>query len=307
MSNRKFKLARANKRALNMKEEPTRGRWRRLLTLLGGAVFLLLLVIITLWIRLQRSIDFAPGFQSKDMAAAQYATRDVTGNLGGMPVTMPRHFAQYVEYDDDDPAWGEKRRTPRPARTQQSRLRSFDFPVRHPDMAGESSPELIANKKSHTIFNTPWIRVGISTGADYPGHGFLDRRTHAEVEVPQLVLKYANYEKLPKEQYGLTVYAASGFDPANNKPYREHPDADDIFINRNQAGQVTTHIRCSNRKTLSAPCAHSFSLEPDIKAKVNVSYRRGLLPEWRSIQDKVSSLIRSFRSFPVEPKTISGN
>ena len=306
MSNRKFKLARANKRALNMKEEPTRGRWRHLLMILGGTVFLLLLVIITLWVRLQRSIDFAPGFQSKDMAAAEHATRDVTGNLGGMPVIIPRRFAQYVEFDDD-PGWGEKRRTPRPARTQQSRLRSFDFPVRHPDMAGESSPELIANKKSHTIFNTPWIRVGISTGADYPGHGFLDRRTHAEVEVPQLVLKYANYEKLPKEQYGLTVYAASGFDPANNKPYREHPDADDIFINRNQAGQVTTHIRCSNRKTLSAPCAHSFSLEPDIKAKVNVSYRRGMLTEWRSIQDKVSSLIRSFRSFPVEPKTISGN
>ena len=307
MSNRKFKLARANKRALNMKEEPTRGRWRRLLIILGGAVFLLLLVIVTLWIRLQRSIDFAPGFQSKDMAAAQYATRDVTGNLGGMPVTMPRHFAQYVEYDDDDPAWGEKRRTPRPARTQQSRLRSFDFPVRHPDMAGESSPELIANKKSHTIFNTPWIRVRITTGTYYSGDGLLDRLTHANVEVPSLILKYANYERLSEKQYGLTVYAASGFDPANNKPYREHPDAADIFIYRNQAGQVTTHIRCSNRQTLSAPCTHSFSLEPEIKAEIDVTYRRGLLPEWRSIQDKVSSLIRSFRSLPVEPKTTSGN
>lgn len=36
-----------------------------------------------------------------DMAAASYTPHDVVGDLGGMPVTIPHHFASYVEYDDD--------------------------------------------------------------------------------------------------------------------------------------------------------------------------------------------------------------
>ncbi|MDR0736333.1 MAG: hypothetical protein LBF51_05810, partial [Zoogloeaceae bacterium] len=49
------------------------------------------------------------GFQPPEMARAQHTPRDVIGDLGGMKVRIPRHYAEYVEYDGD-PGFGEKRK-----------------------------------------------------------------------------------------------------------------------------------------------------------------------------------------------------
>ena len=64
------------------------------------------------------------GFLPPEMAMAQYTPKDVIGDLGGMKVRIPRHYAEYVTYDDD-PGFGEKRKGGRPERTFDSRLRSF--------------------------------------------------------------------------------------------------------------------------------------------------------------------------------------
>ena len=232
------------------------------------------------------------------MAAARYAPRDVVGDLGGVPVTIPRHFANFVEYDGD-PGWGEKRKGPRPERTHQSKLSSFGYYTRFPDMAGESSPELMKDKRSYSASRTPWILVGINTGKDYPGDGFLDRWTHSTVEVPNDILKYENYEKLPTKEHGLTVYAATGIDPKTNKPYREHTDAKDVFVSRDKNGRVNSHVSCSNRNVAAPPCTHDFSLEPDMHAKVYLSYRRDKLPQWREMQEAVRQQILAFRVAPI--------
>ncbi len=47
------------------------------------------------------------GFQPPEMAMARYTPKDVIGDLGGLKVKIPRHYAEYVEYDDD-PGWGER-------------------------------------------------------------------------------------------------------------------------------------------------------------------------------------------------------
>ena len=120
-------------------------------------------------------------FEPPEMAAAKYVPRDAVGDLGGVPVTIPRHFANYVEYEGD-PSWGEKRQGPKPERTHKSKLVSFGYYTRFPDMAGESSPELIKDKRSYSSSKTPWIRVGLRAGNIYPGDEFLDRWTHARVD-----------------------------------------------------------------------------------------------------------------------------
>ena len=240
------------------------------------------------WFKLAKARALA-SFQPDEMAAAQFATGDVIGDLGGVSVTIPKHFANYVEYEGD-PGWGEKRKGPRPERTHASKMISFGFKVRFPDMAGLSNAALEADRRKQTIYNTKWLDVGINTGRNFPGTGFLDRRA-AYITAPG---QQFQYEMLPEMQYGMAVYSPAGTDAITGRPNREHQDAKDIFLHRNNIGQIDAYISCSNRAHGAAPCTHTFSLEPYMRAKVYVHYRRGLLTEWQQIQYSVAQLITSF-------------
>lgn len=91
------------------------------------------------------------GFQPSDMAVAQYTPKDVIGDLGGMKVRIPRHYAEYVEYDGD-PRFGEKRSVTTPSqRSLNSKLRSFGMNVRFPDMKGLEAPQLKNDYRSHQL------------------------------------------------------------------------------------------------------------------------------------------------------------
>ena len=265
-----------------------------------GIVVALSIWIWTGWIKAVDSVGGNP-FMPPEMAAAQYAPRDVVGDLGGVPVTIPRHFANFVEYEGD-PGWGEKRKGAVPQRTHQSKLTSFGYDVRFSDMAGLSSPELRKDKASYSSGVTPWISVGINTGSSYPGDGFLDRST-SYIGKSADILKYQQYEQLPGKEHGLTVYAAAGVDPKTNMPYREDTDAHDIFVHRDKSNRVDTYINCSNRNVRAPPCKHNFSLEPHMHAEVYVIYRRSLLPQWQEIQQAVRQQILGFRVPLTESKS----
>jgi len=241
-------------------------------------------------------------FEPPEMTAAWYSAHDVVGDLGVVAVTIPSHFANFVEYDGD-PGFAEKRKGDVPERTHRSKLRSFGYDVRFPDMAGLATPELWKDKASYSSAKTPWISVGVNTGSNYPGEGFLDRRTRSHVETPNNILKYSNYEKLPTKEYGLTVYAPAGTDPKTGKPYREDINAEDVFVHRDKAGRVNTYVYCSNRNVPAPPCKHSFSLEPHIHSEVYISYRRSLLPQWREIQDAVTKQLLGFKAPVAEAVT----
>lgn len=236
-------------------------------------------------------------FQPPEMAAVQYAKADMVGNLGGVPVTIPQHFANYVEYEGD-PGWGEKRKGPVPKRTHESRLNSFGFEVRIPDMAGLSGREMRKDRDSYTIYNTPWINVGLNSGKFYPGDGFLDRQASylERWKIDGSGLAWKRYEPTDKSFHGLTVYIPTGIDLKTKRPYREGLHAEDVFLHHAADKKISTYIRCSNRQHEAAPCTHYFSMEPNMGAAVYVSYRRGLLPQWRQIQADVSRLIWSFKA-----------
>jgi hypothetical protein len=236
-------------------------------------------------------------FQPPEMAAVQYAKSDMVGNLGGIPVTIPQHFANYVEYEGD-PGWGEKRKGPVPKRTHASRLNSFGFEVRLPDMAGLSSREMWKDRNSYTIYNTPWINVGLTSGSFYFGDGFLDRQASylERWKIDGSGLAWERYEPNGESFHGLTVYVPTGIDPKTQRPYREGLYAEDVFLHRTADGRVDTYIRCSNRPHEAAPCQQSFSMESSMQAAVDINYRRGLLPQWRQIQTDVSRLIWTFKA-----------
>lgn len=238
-------------------------------------------------------------FEPPEMTAARYVPHDMVGDLGGVPVTIPSHFANFVEYEGD-PGFAEKRKGAVPKRTHQSKLVSFGYEVRFPDMAGLSTPELWKDKARYPSAKSPWIRVSVITGNIYPGDGFLDRWTHSTVEVPNTILKYANYEKLATIEHGLTVYAAAGVDPLTSKPYRQDRNAEDVFVYREKSNKVNAHIQCSNRNVPAPPCSHDFSLDPSMKAEIHLSYRRSLLPQWREMQDAVTKQLLKFKASTAE-------
>ncbi len=259
------------------------------------ALVVLPITVVLFFVAKKTGTPQPDSFQPSEMAAAQFAQKDVVADLGGVPVSIPKHFADYVEYDGD-PGFGEKRKEPKPKRTQQSKLSSFGFYVRYPDMVGLSTPELRQEKKKESIYTTMWISVGLHAGSMYKGKGTLDRLANGRVVNQDAFNKDRQYEQLPMEEYGLTIYASHGIDPKTNKPYREGRDAEDVFIHRDENGKVTTFITCSNRLIKSAPCTQWIDLEPLMKADVYISYRRDLLPEWQKIQESVTQLIYNFKS-----------
>ncbi|MCS4511047.1 hypothetical protein [Xylophilus ampelinus] len=234
----------------------------------------------------------AAGFQSPDMAAAQYTDRTVRANLGGVPVAIPPYFAEYVEYDGD-PGWGEKRKGPKPVRTPESRIASFGFDVRYPDMAGKSTPELWEDYRKRRLATDQWLDVGFNSGEIYRGAGSADRIGNGTIN-SKSGYWFDRYEKLKENEYGLEVYALVGVEPKEGKPAREDKDAEDVFIKRGGDGKITTYISCSNRQIPSAPCEQHFDLEPEMHTSVTVGYRRGLLPEWQQIQEKVKNTVLGF-------------
>ncbi|AOY94959.1 hypothetical protein BKK79_24235 [Cupriavidus sp. USMAA2-4] len=252
----------------------------------------------------------SPLFPPEMNAVRDAKTAFVIGDLGGVPVRIPHHFANYVEYDGD-PGFGEKRKESPPPRTYQSRLSSFGFMVRFPDMAGRSSPELWKDYENYgdpywTGYYdsiSPWIDVGLSSGERYPGDGFLERAVSAKLRFNAEregypALATMNFAEVPGLEHGLTVYASPGTDSNTGKPYRQDDYAKDLFVHRGKDGKVDTYIECTNRNLPNlkyTTCKQNVGLAPEMHAKIYIQYPRYWLPHWREIQRSVSDLVLSFK------------
>ncbi len=93
-------------------------------------------------------------------------TTPVVGELGGIPVSMPRSFVRFVEYDKS-PHFMAKNKEDKPQRTPLSRLRSFGFEVRYPDI----DPKQVKTKEEKNNHTTMWMSVGVTTREYYGSTG----------------------------------------------------------------------------------------------------------------------------------------
>ncbi|MFY3386299.1 hypothetical protein ACOQFS_19385 [Paracidovorax sp. MALMAid1276] len=271
-------------------QKPRKGRW-----LIGLLVLLIAGMAYFVWRLSSVTNAFADGFQSPEMAAAQYADRTVYGELGGVLVAIPPHFAEYVEYNGD--SGGGKRKGPKPVRTKESKLMSFGFDVRYPDMVGKDTSERREDYRNRKLRTTTWIRVGLGSGEIYNGPGVINRRTKnalARKLDPNQKSPWERYEKLGRNEYGLDVYVLKGNNPADGVPYRESRNAKDIFVGGDAGGHALAYIDCDSQSILNPLCQHEFDLAPKMHAYVRLIYRRGLLSEWKNIQDEVTKLVLNF-------------
>lgn len=270
--------------------------WKKIIWIGAGGILLIGGGVSWLWFKYFFQPHVLNPWLPAQLQFAQPVFRDVVGDLGGVPVTIPRHYASLVEYEGD-PGWGHRRSGPAPQRTHQSRLKSFSIDFRYPDMVGLATPELRVEKRKSTNGNTMWLFFGVSAGSSYPRDDFLDLLENS-IDTNYKMLRH---EKLPEPQYGLTVYAPVGANPNTRVPFDTHHEDEDVFVNHDDVEHVNTYIECSNVLISSAPCRHTFSLAPRMKAKVTIAYRRGLLPEWRRLQEQVTRLIEDWA---VEPSPV---
>lgn len=277
----------------------------------GGALrgFLLLLaglaaaVLYMLWSMSSRMY----GFQPPEMALAQYTPVDVVGDLGGMKVRIPRHYAEYVEYDDD-PGFGERRKGSRPKRTFDSKLRSFGISVRFPDMKGLENARLREEMRRLPQRESNWIRIRINAGEDYPGDGFLDRRTNSTLLAPfwpgRETYWWNTYERtVDEDEHGLEAWRLSGINPRTGQPARESENTDDIYIHRDSSGKVDAYINCMYPSGSLDKCYLNTTLSETTHVVVTVGFRRALLPEWKRIQQSSRELLLSFEANPASDAT----
>lgn len=257
-----------------------------------------LLVAALIWLPIHGPFELANAFSDSSTPKGNQAST-VVGDLGGVAVSIPKPYANFVEYDDD-PHFTESRKGPRPSRTFGSKLRSFGFEVRFPDMAPLTN-ETYADKRKQSIQTTTWMRVGIDSNANYGtgGDDALERHV-AWIKVADARRIRYTYEALPGQTHGLTGYTPVGIDESRRGwgvlVDGKAADISDknIYFHRDKDGRVDVYIECSNMKHSAAPCQQRFNLLPAMRSHVSVSYRRGLLSQWREIQSSVTKVILGF-------------
>jgi hypothetical protein len=235
------------------------------------------------------------------LAAEGKRRAPVIGQLGGVPVMIPREFARFVEYDDD-PQWMTSRKGSPPERSFDSGLRSFGFKIRFPDMKGLTE-ETAEEKKSQSIFTTTWMRVGVKSNSFYGSSGDTALEAHIN-NIPLTEGRPFRYERIPGVVDGLVGYTPLGVD-LERRGIVGRADMRDknIYFHRNPKGEADAYIECSNVLHASAPCELRFNLLPTLRAHVSVGFRRELLPHWQQIRSSVAAVILGFRANPATGNT----
>ncbi|MGA4400483.1 hypothetical protein ACI2S1_18100 [Ralstonia nicotianae] len=224
------------------------------------------------------------------MIQEERRTDPAIGHLGGTPVSIPRPYAHFLEYDGD-PGFTEPRKGPRPERTFDSGIRSFGFEVHYPDMEVASLANL-DKRKQENIYTSAWLSVGISSNNDYPG------QYYPEGQVLDMENRHYKYKRADKNEYGLETYVPINADEEARRKGGGAANMFDynIYYHKDERGHVDTYIRCINVAHEAAPCRQMFNLYPAMKAGITVGYRRGLLKDWREIQSSVSKVIFGFKA-----------
>jgi hypothetical protein len=272
---------------------PSKGRW----------ILVLLIVMIFLgasctWRVHDYAVRHNLVFQPPEMAEAQFAKEDAIGDLGGVQVRIPQAYAGYLEYEGD-PGFGPRPKGPRPVRTQASKIISFGFDAKLPDLTALSALDSILEATTQEPGKRQRMLVGISSGDRYQGDNFLTVLFEDRVTTPTWYSK-TRFLKSTTDHFGLKAFVVKGFDSDTQKPWRETHHATDLFIYKDSTGNVTAFIECLNTPWPGASCDHKFAMHPRLKAHINLQYERRLLPQWKEIEEAAREKIESF---VVKPNT----
>jgi hypothetical protein len=271
------------------------GRW--LLSLLLLAV-LAIAAIVAVWLyKAQRLTE-----RIKTHVASQPHPGFAIGDLGGMPVMIPRYMAEMLEYDGD-PGWSSAPDWRPPVRTFDSKMNSFGFHVRFPDGATLDSHDRREEKRLVPPWEDRWISVGVSSSKHYPGSGFLKSYEQSLLKDRNHESALFRYHPRPEREYGLESYKLAsppeGPDPSKTLVY-------DQFFARDDKDELIARIYCAAVRVdiNRSMCTQVWSFEDHgLKIKLSAQYRRPMLQHWREIQPMVTRIVLGFRNIPAQSGT----
>ncbi|WP_232336268.1 hypothetical protein, partial [Snodgrassella sp. W8124] len=112
----------------------------------------------------------------------------------------------------------------------------------------------------------------------------------------KLAKEITHFDYIQQEQplYGLTVYRANnGIDPKTGEPWKWDDNAKDIFIKKDQAGNIKTYIKCEFTHHIDS-CDHMF-YNDDWHIRVWIGYSRTYLPQWQEMENNIVKILDSWR------------
>lgn len=221
------------------------------------------------------------------------------GDLGGVPVDMPKNLVHFVAYDGD-PTFGNKREHPKPMRTYDSKINSFGFDLRYTDntmldTTNKALKSAYRRDNKRNLGDNPWVSVSVNSGDRVTVSNPTHRIGYGTLNPSKEAGLAHKYEPLNEIQFGLEVYAPPGIDPATNKPWRKDRYAKDVFLRQDKTGQIITHIECSNRDVPRPPCIQYFDLGPQRNLSIRAHYSRYNLADWQKIENLVRQQVLNFR------------
>ena len=225
------------------------------------------------------------------------------GNINGVPVKMPsgmQDSSGIRQYDDTPgPFSREWKDYKAPAvRTYQDNLMSFGFDFKYPknELFDLATTSLLQVREEHNLSPDPWIHAGVHAGKSTPKIS-LDKYFKAHINADRGFPeddpwgKQGNYyNKTNKTLYGLQIYEV------NKDLVKRIPRIGDwdIFVHRNDNGEVIGFIECSKRDVRNPPCNHKFILFGFNGARGTLHYSRHHLEHWQEIQQMAENHLRSW-------------
>lgn len=216
--------------------------------------------------------------------------KEYVGHLDNIPVRVPRPYARFISYDGK-PGFLEKYLGRQPKRNFQSGINGFAFEVHYPDLAVRDFLQPEATPKE-TISDSRWLRVSLVANSHFSvASDVYMARQNERIKLTGI------YRDVPLDApvYDLKAYRPSDEHPEVVKNRYVGMGGENKYLDIGADGKTLTYITCSNREYASSPCTMSFTLDPAIHARIEVTFRKGLLENWKEIRAAASNIVLGFR------------
>ncbi|WP_143558344.1 hypothetical protein [Snodgrassella alvi] len=277
----------------------------------------IVLIVVLLWqMLLLAGCDYYLSEQPEKQSAQQvpepfrnqdsHGRYDTIGKLGTHSISIPAGvidgWARYIGDPGDFADPKIKAKYQRPPKTYDLPIESFGFLYRITD--GDVYTSFRQTQQDYRRDNEtlipygkpfPWASVSVYGQYDAAPLNF-NFTVQNEFKLAKEIT-YFDYILQEQPLYGLTVYKANnGIDPKTGEPWKFDDNAKDIFIKKDQAGNIKTYIDCQFTHNINS-CHHMF-YNDDWHIRVLISYSRTYLPQWQEMESNIIKILDSWRVSP---------
>ena len=265
-------------------------------TLISLIISVNLLIVLSL-IAGEKAYKTIPNSQTAKQKSVDNVKHYIVGNINGVPVKIPSGVApiNIPAYDDTPSMFSPEWKTYKPhKRTYKDNLRSFGFEFKYPENKLFSSDVNYSQYREETH---KWMDAGVQawkTSVPDTFEKFFRRKINANrgfSEDDPLGKQGNHYNKTNQTLYGLQVYEVN----QDVLKRRTHIGDWDIFVHRNNDGEVIAFIECSTKNDVPhPPCTHHYPLSDFNGARGTLRYDRHHLEHWQEIQQMAENHLRSW-------------